>query len=99
MQLQNLVDESIRELKKWRPSDVCLQAAQKEDFGETAKLIERTFIRESRYFNRMWTLQEGVAGLVASIECGSIQIDLGRLVKTVYCLSTIQSCRNRRLRR
>ena len=38
-----IVDESILESEKRRSSDMCLQAAQKEDFGEMARLTERTF--------------------------------------------------------
>ena len=54
--------ETVEELSKWRPSNRRLKKVQHENFGEIANLIDKTFIQECAWFERMWVVQElGVA--------------------------------------
>jgi hypothetical protein len=76
----------VQKLKRWKPSRQSLRAVEKEDFEEMAQQLERTFFSRSRYFNRMWTLQEAVTGMAVMVQHCGIQIHLDAFTQTIFYL-------------
>lgn len=86
------MEAEVQELKAWEPTAKGLRLAETEDFSKMAQMIGETFASRTKYFSRMWTLQEGVAGIGLGIRCGGQQIGDSDLAKTVFYLSKKIHC-------
>jgi hypothetical protein len=49
---------NLNDILSWSPNERQLKRVQGEDFKEMGLLFEKTLIKDTQYFNRMWTLQE-----------------------------------------
>jgi len=55
-----------------------------------ARLLEKYFVLESRYFNRMWTLQEGATSTMIAVQHGGSVVDLRSVIRTILYLEAKQ---------
>jgi Heterokaryon incompatibility protein (HET) len=82
----SLHEETIDKLMGWRPSSRHLRKVQGEDFVQIANLIDKTFIQNCTWFERMWVVQELGAAETASILSSGTSIRWDRFLCAVCYL-------------
>lgn len=96
----SLHQEMIRKFVKWKPPTRYLKRVENESFVEVADLIDRVFIRNCTWFERMWVVQElGVADDATFIASGGRSVSWSNLIRCVCYLhytlhAPVKSIRN-----
>jgi hypothetical protein len=83
----SLHEDIIEAFVKWKPPSRRLKKVEHENFGEIAEMIDRVFIQNCAWFERMWVVQElGVANSATIIATGGRTILWSDILRCVCYL-------------
>jgi hypothetical protein len=83
----SLHQETIEKFVKWKPPTRYLKRVENENFVEVADLIDRIFLQNCTWFERMWVVQElGVADRATVIASGGRSVFWSDLLRCVCYL-------------
>jgi hypothetical protein len=83
--------ETINKLAEWRPTEKRLEKVQHEgDFKEIARLINKAFILDRDWFERMWVVQELTTSQNAYMQFGGYETDWDSFMQIVHYLQYVR---------